>query len=319
MDDNNKVLIEELEKRLIWYREEASAEEFDTDAVDAICTMLQKLSPITEPHRTKEEAYENIMKQIRLEEEELEKSGAARETDEAVKEAWYGKSDKAAKNVGRGKSDEKRKRKESTKKRYSLSGKRGLRAAAVVIVVVGVMASLNMVTYAKENKSLFTMILERVGWLEIEKEPETEEIIVSTEEAGKEFYDSWADLDQEVKEKLVVPAYIPEGYALYGIKSWDLNDRKSLEANYYDQGNGHILIVITLWKDNEDHYRQNVVDESMYKLLSEYSDENTLYYEYEDEYICIVFLGDSFYRISGNITLEEMVKMGDGIGDARAK
>ncbi|MBD5552650.1 MAG: DUF4367 domain-containing protein [Lachnospiraceae bacterium] len=310
MDDNNKVLIEELEKRLIWYREEASAEEFDTDAVDAICTMLQKLSPITEPHRTKEEAYENIMKQIRLEEEELEKSGAAREMDEAVKEAWYGKSGKAAK--------EERHRRESTKKN-SLPGKRGLRAAAVVIVVVGVMASLNMVTYAKENKSLFTMFLERVGVLKIVKDPEAEEGVFSTEEAGKEFYDSWADLDHEVKEKLVVPTYIPEGYALYGIKSWDLNDRKSLEANYYDQRNGHILIVITLWKDNKDYYRQNVVDESMYKLLSEYSDENTLYYEYEDEYICIVFLGDSFYRISGNITLEEMVKMGDGIGDARAK
>lgn len=310
MDDNNKVLIEELEKHLIWYREEASVEEFDTDAVDAICTMLQKLSPITEPHRTKEEAYENIMKQIRLEEEELEKSGAARETDEAVKEAWYGKSDKAAK--------EERRRRKSTKKN-SLPGKRGLRAAVVVIVVVGVMASLNMVTYAKENKSLFTMFLERVGVLKIVKDPEAEEGAFSSEEAGKDFYDSWADLDHEVKEKLVVPTYIPDGYALYGIKSWELNNRKTLEANYYDQRNGHLLLEITLWENNTDYYRENITDETECELLSEYSDDDTLYYAYEDEYICLIFMKNSFYRISGNITLEEMIKIGDGIETVRAK
>ncbi len=66
MADNEKNLIEELEKRLVWYREKASEEEFDTDEVDAICTILQKLSPM-EPSITKEEAYQNIMRRLRLE------------------------------------------------------------------------------------------------------------------------------------------------------------------------------------------------------------------------------------------------------------
>ena len=63
------MLIEELERRLLWFREEASEEEFDAEEVDAICTMLSKLSPENKPHRTKEETYQNILKQVSLEEE----------------------------------------------------------------------------------------------------------------------------------------------------------------------------------------------------------------------------------------------------------
>ena len=58
-------------------------------------------------------------------------------------------------------------------------------------------------------------------------------------------------------------------------------------------------------------------DENIYALLPEYSDENTLYYKYEDEYICMVFMENSFYRISGNISLAEIVKMREGLGDVK--
>ena len=64
MADHDKYLIEELEKRLCWYRDEATEEEFDAEEVDAICVMLQKLSPIKEPHMTKEEAYEKIYEEV---------------------------------------------------------------------------------------------------------------------------------------------------------------------------------------------------------------------------------------------------------------
>lgn len=67
MDDSDRRLIEGLEKRLVWYREEASEEEFDAEEVDAICTILQKLSPSI-PDRTKDEAYQGVMRRLRLEE-----------------------------------------------------------------------------------------------------------------------------------------------------------------------------------------------------------------------------------------------------------
>lgn len=300
MTEHNKRLIEELEKRLLWYREEASADEFDADEVDAICTMLLKLSPESGPRRTKEEAYQNILRQIALEENsEGEKTAA----DESV-ETSAGNVD-MEESAGHG----------SGKRRHFFTGKRVLRAAIVFLAAVGIFASLNMATYARENKSLFTIILERVGWLQIEKEPEVESSVAKIDNIEKTFYDSWGDLDREVKERLTVPAYIPEGYSLYGVKCWNGEFEKIIQSDYYDQGNGHLLFEITLREDNADHYRETVMDETIYTLLSEYSDKNTFYYEYEDEYICLAFGEKSFYRISGNISLDEMRRIRTGLGE----
>ena len=59
------------------------------------------------------------------------------------------------------------------------------------------------------------------------------------------------------------------------------------------------------------------MDEDVCILLPEYSDEDTLYYQYEDEYICMIFMGNNFYRISGNISLEEMIKVRKGLENTR--
>lgn len=295
MTEQNRALIEGLEKRLLWYREEASAEEFDADEVDAICTMLCKLSPEQKPRRTKEEAYQNILRQIDLEGEDPGEDGE----DEAI-----GKEpEKAGPDRG----------KRYGNLRFFRKRKALMRAAAVAIVAVGVLTSLNMVSYARENKSLFTMILERVGVLKVVKDETAEDTEAGLTKSVKEFYDSWAELDRETKEKISVPGYIPQGYSLYGIKRWNLQDREILKAEYYDQGSGHLLIAVTLWKDNEDHYRETLADEQVCTLLDEYSKGNTFYYAYEDEYICIVYAGGNSYRIEGNIALEEMVKIGEGL------
>lgn len=303
MTDHDKLLIGELERRLLWYREEASEDEFDADEVDAICTMLLKLSPVKEPYRTKEETYQNIMRQISLEEERSEEEKAeetdGKKPDAGERAAGHSAETPAVHNGG--------------KRRRFFAGKRGLRAAVILLAAAGALASLNMVSYARENKSLFTMILERVGVLKIVKEPEEEGLAVDAGWTTGEFYDSWAELDPEIKERTRVPGYIPEGYSLYGIKCWSSNDRDILQADYYDQRNGHILFEITLWESNARPYRENKIDESIYVLIPEYSDENTLYYAYEDEYICMVFMNNSFYRVSGNIALEEMVKIREGI------
>ncbi len=300
MVGNKRVLIDELEKQLLWYREEATEEEFDPDAVDAICTMLQKLSPTGEPHKKKEEVFENIMNRVRLEERKTAKFGEVRRFEENPKESSVGGE----------------RRLNGKKMYYFLLRKRGLRAAMVFIAVAGIFFSLDRVIYARENKSLFTMILEQVGWLEIEKEEGME--IEGDEEEG-DFYNSWADLNSEVKRRIVVPAYVPQGFSLYGIRSWDSEDRKIIESDYYDRGSGHILLEIVLWKDGLDHYRETVSDEGLCDLLTEYSDENNLYYKAEDEYICIVFMENSFYRISGNIELKEMIKIREGLGNIRKR
>lgn len=283
MADYNKNLIEELERRLCWYRDEATGEEFDVEEVDAICTMLQKLSPEEEPHRSKEEVYRNIMELVREEER-----------------------DSCDRDAG-----------DDRKKRIPFR-KRGCRAAVIFIAVFGAaLLSLNMVTYARGDKSLFRMILERVGVVEIVKEDSLEEVGADNNEQIKSFYDSWAELDNEVKSKIAVPGYIPDGYSLYGIKYWDFSNRKNIQADYYNEENKHILIEITLLKSDAKEYREMRMDENVCMLLPEYSDEDTLYYQYEDEYICMIFLGNNFYRISGNISLEEMIRVREGLKNTR--
>ena len=203
MADYNKNLIEELERRLCWYRDEATGEEFDVEEVDAICTMLQKLSPEEEPHQSKEEVYRNIMELVREEER-----------------------DSCDRDAG-----------DDRKKRIPFR-KRGCRAAVIFIAVFGAaLLSLNMVTYARGDKSLFRMILERVGVVEIVKEDSLEEVGADNNEQIKSFYDSWAELDNEVKSKIAVPGYIPDGYSLYGIKYWDFSNRKNIQADYYNEKN----------------------------------------------------------------------------------
>lgn len=182
-----------------------------------------------------------------------------------------------------------------------------------IAVFGAAMLSLNMVTYAREDKSLFTMILERVGVLEIVKDASMEENIVKSVDANEIFCDSWTELDSEIKSKIVVPEYIPNNYSLYGIRYFSYDNRKVIRSNYYNKEDGHIKIEITLWNNMEDRYRERAIDESTYMLLSDCSDENTLYYEYEDEHICMIFMENSFYRVIGNISLDEIIKIREGL------
>ncbi len=305
MTGRDRSLVTELEKRLIWYREEATEEEFDAEEVDAICVMLQKLSPVKETRMSREEAYRNIMRRVR-EEDGVEETDGAGEAGDADSLDGTKKTDGAKGTV-------REFEKEDGKKRYFFK-RGGLRAAVLFIAVFGAaMLSLNMVTYAREDKSLFTMILERVGVLEIVKEERVEDIMTDFEEKTGIFYDSWGDLDKELKGRIVVPGYVPSNYELYGIDYYNLDNREKVKASYYNKENGHIVISITLWEDENRAYREMAMDEESYILLSEYSDENALCYEYEDEYICVLSMKGSFYRVSGNITLEEMMKMRDGL------
>lgn len=296
MADNKKEMedvIGKLEKSLFCIRE--GGEVVDAEELDAIITLLQKYDALEEPHMTKEEAYENIIERAHAGLEEIDEKGKSE----------YGSSDNS--------------RSDNKKRVYAWLRKRGARAAIIVAVVAGVFLSLNSVTYAMGNKSLFTMILEKVGVLEIEKEEGVEGALVDAGKVEKEFYSSWSELDSELKEKITVPEYIPEGYSLYGIRCWDFDNREIVQVNYYDQGNGHILFHISIWNDNTDHYREMVIEEDENKLISAYSNEKTMYYQYEDEYICLALEDSVFYRISGNITLEEMIKIREGVGISGGK
>ena len=179
MTGKDEKLIEELEERLRWYREEASEEEFDAEEVDAICTLLQKLSPIEEPHMGQEEAFLNIMR--RIEEEDGSDGDVRRDVEESVNLRVIEVDETVIKSNENGASGRNEEVEKSDRRKRRFESKKASYRAAILFIAVfgGALLSLNMVTYAREDKSLFTMILERVGLLEIVKDETAEEIVFS--------------------------------------------------------------------------------------------------------------------------------------------
>lgn len=283
--NDNQELIEKLEERLKWYYGEATEEEFDADEVEAICTMLDKLKPIEEEPEDMDAVYKKLMARIKEED-----AGNVR---------LFGRR-KAAK-----------------------PAKHRMRVRAAVIIGIGILGagilSLNNYTKTSANKSLFTMMMEEVGNIYIEKVGEQSSESFNENRETQETFDSWSDLDSGIKSKIMVPEYIPEGYTLYNIECSYLKNQVAVWADYYNKTGGHLIFAIAFWGNEEKTFTGKMVDEGEREFLSEYSDENTLYYywEEENEYVCIISMEDGYYKIAGNIELEEMIKIRDSLGAVR--
>ncbi len=280
MAKNDKKLIEQLEERLDWYTREASDEEFDAEDVEAICTVLRKLSPEPEPFTPKEQAYQNLLERIA---EEENKSAKEEET-----KAGQAEPEKVIK--------------------FRRAGRRKLKAAVffgVIILAVWIL-SLNMVTYATARKSLFRVIMD--GFREIEVRG-NEDAMTEINEYSNQFYDSWADLDSEIKKVIKVPGYIPEGFKLYSVEKMNNKSYTVIKADYYDGGNGYLCFEITLWESETGNYYERYKMKDTWNLLEEYSGEQTVYYQYDSKYMSIFIIDNCVYKITGNTTVEEIIKI----------
>ncbi len=315
--NDNQELIEKLEERLKWYYGEATEEEFDADEVEAICTVLDKLRPIEEEPEDMDAVYEKLMARIREENADGEPEDnpfIGKEEELGKLRAWI-KEEDTEEDAGNVRPFGRRKTAKPAKHR--------MRIRAAIIIGIGILGagilSLNNYTKTSANKSLFTLIMEEVGSVYIEKVGEQPK--ESLDENGKtqETFDSWSDLDSEIKSKIMVPEYIPEGYTLYNIECSYLKNQVAVWADYYNKTGGHLFFEINIWENVEKPYIAKMVDEEGRELLSEYSDEDTLYYYWEEEkeYICVISMEDSYYKIVGNIELEEMIKIRDSLGAAR--
>lgn len=284
----DKELIEKLEERLRWYQEEATEEEFDADEVDAVCTILRKQSPVV--FTDKKEAYRKLMERIR------EEDTGETEEDTLNKEGKLENGEEKAGKTGR--------------KRY--------RAAIILgVCVLGAgILFMNSSGNSRANGSLLTMILTKVGVIEVGRTGvNQEEDIVGIDKKTKYVYDSWSELDKEMKSQIRVPEYIPEGFSLYNVKYITQENRKCVVGSYYNKTGQHLFFRIYLLEGEAG--TAIVAEEDASKLVSEYSDENRFCYAYDDEYVCLFSMDDCAYRISGDIRLEEMVKVAEGFGSVR--
>lgn len=318
--NQDRELTEKLEERLRWYYEEASDDEFDAEEVDAVCTLLEKINPVGDKLPDQGEAYEKLMERIKSEvpgekpfsdksigyerfaawmredeEEEFEEENEAEVSDKSEKPRLF------RKRTGR----------TSHKRRY--------RAAAIwgIGIIGAVTLSLNSYTKATANKSLFSVILDEVGSVYVDKVGKGSTGLHSDNNAVIEMYDSWSELDIAIKSEIAVPEYIPEGYSLYTIEYSNPDNRTVIRAKYYNKSGGHLLFHISLCEDQIDLYNEKLIEDEGKEFLSEYSDEDTLYYQIRDEYICLKTIKYCYYKITGNMELEEIIRVAEGLNDRK--
>ncbi len=310
---DDQELIEKLEERLKWYYGEAAEEEFDADEVEAICTVLDKLRPIEKEPENMDAVYEKLMARIKEEDADGKPEDnpfIGKEEELGKLRAWI-KEDDTEENAGKVRLFGKRKTAEPAKHR--------MRIRAAIIIGIGILGagilSLNNYTKTSANKSLFTMIMEEVGSVYIEKVGEQPKESFDENRETEETFDSWSDLDKEIKSKIMVPEYIPEGYSLYNIKCSYLKNQVEVWADYYNKTGGHLIFDILFWEHDVGSYSGKIAVEEGYDLLPEYSGDDDLYYynEEQDEYLCVTSLKKCYYQIVGDIELEEIVKVREGL------
>lgn len=102
---------------------------------------------------------------------------------------------------------------------------------------------------------------------------------------------------------------------MYNLKCSDLENKIMIWADYYNEVGKHLLFSISFLKEKGKSYSVRMIEENEYKMLAEYSNENTIYYFNEDEkeYICVISGEYCYYKIMGNIELEELVKVRAGL------
>jgi len=318
--NQDRELTEKLEERLRWYYEEASDDEFDAEEVDAVCTLLEKINPVGDKLPDQGEAYEKLMERIKS-----EVPGEKPFSDKSIGyerfAAWMREDEEEEfeEKDGTEISDKSEKPRLFRKRTGRTSHKRRYRAAAIwgIGIIGAVILSLNSYTKTTANKSLFSVILDEVGSVYVDKIGKGSTGALTNDNAAIEVYDSWSDLDIEIKSKIVVPEYIPEGYSLYMVKYSNTDNRAVIRAKYYNKTGGHLLFYISLCEDQIDLFNERLIEDEGKEFLSEYSDENTLYYQIRDEYVCLKAVKHCYYRITGNMELEEMLRIAEGLNDTK--
>lgn len=118
--------------------------------------------------------------------------------------------------------------------------KAGIRVAAILVIGVlgaGILAVNNQMQ-TSANKSLLTMIMEKVGIVYVDRLGESKGKVDDLEDDKQQVYSSWSDLDSEIKSKIVVPKYIPKGFSLYNLKCQVLENKTVIWADYYNNTGG---------------------------------------------------------------------------------
>lgn len=330
-------LIEELYEKLYWYTYEASEEEFDDKEVDAIVRLLDVLEPKEDDPKfpsDPEAAFERFKSRYGLEEEFAE---AAAEAEEAASgsgmgmaaaadadvnaEAAGGSEEEAAVRFGGTDSivldvepgadrepdnGDVMESRENGKKNGVKWRRRLVRIATGAAACLVLMLSVNFGSYALKKKSFFEVVRDEVGRTKVTVTGNEDKI--DDNNAGILECESWEEAEKWIGVELLNPSYMPQGFKLNYINILDGQPKKVVTACYKD-GDDWIKLDINVY---EKDYSENIIIYDDEWTLMEVED-NVQYYMKDEKVEAFYVEGNCIYLVRGNITLEEIKKIIEGL------
>ena len=340
--NRDEKLIEELYEKLYWYTYEASEEEFDDKKVDAIVRLLDVLDPKEDDPKfpsDPEAAFERFKSRYGLEgefaDEEIVKEKSAKEEAAEVESAAEpgsslgtvadtgnaGGEEEAADGVGgtdgimldvKPGSDRAPDNGGVTesggngKDRGVKRKRRLVRIAAGAAACLVLMLSVNFGSYALKKKSFFEVVRDEVGRTKVTVTGNVEGIdddLIGTVECN-----NWDEAENEIGEKILKPSYIPNGFNLKNIDVVIGTVKKAVTAFYSYNGN-HIKFDINIYEDN--YYENVILFDDEWSLLEE---EDGVQYYSKDNKVKVLYISKNYiYLIRGEISIEEMKKVVQGL------
>lgn len=320
-EPRDEKLIEELYERLWWYTYEASEEEFDEKEVDAITRLLDVLEPVHDDQAFEpgaDAALKRFWERYGEEEENASVSSeadtsasgdAAAEEDDAEHRELHAEEMPAAETSA---AETAKTVKTSAKPgRGSKWRKRLVRIAIGTAACVVLLVSVNVGSYALRKKSFFEIVREEVGRTEITVTGNTEGI---EEDDNSIECSSWSEVEQIVGEDLLEPTYLPDGYELKSLVIQSLDPIKVAVGRYEDTEGYYLRIEVDIY--NESYTKDFLYYDETWTFLGEDIDGLRAQYYSKGEVVeAFVVYKKNMYYISGNVNLDVIEEIVDGIAD----
>lgn len=190
---------------------------------------------------------------------------------------------------------------------------RRLRAAAILLVVIGSFAAMNEVTKASKNLSIFEFLRKKAT--QFVYEINAGEILV--EDDYKELVDvfniqeiTWNDLFDRIEKPFYIPAYIPQDLNLTRIVYKDTNKSEEYYIRFYnDKTDDYIRIVLYQSRINEGYLDLFIGDQWYEKEVVLDSGEKIVLYIGEKEIITMLSIDYIFYVFSTNIEEHQLIEV----------
>ncbi len=321
-------LIEELKKRLAWYQEEASEEECDSEEIEAIVNLLDRLEGTPDrEYFTAEKAYSRFEKWYLPEVTERPEAGEEKTEKEKAKEEKNREGKAGEGKTGEEKPEREKTEKEKISRKMPETKKKeaGQKArikkvlhymAATAAAVLMLFTALNIGTYATAKKSFFELISQSTMGRSFFVTGEGAEDSGSMGEdmgfvaAEEKQYASWEELPAYLSEQICIPAYIPEGMELARISCWKDNMADLVLAVYKDGeiSGSQVEIWVERYED-ESAWQEVVSKEAEFVEQKTVGNRECFFYRYEEENMICFWEKNELYTVSGEGMMEELVKI----------